>query len=52
MLKNPFPRNSFFSEEQNNIKKKWIRLIKQQFIDTKYELGLNKCLNKIDLLKN
>jgi poly(A) polymerase len=48
----PFPINSFF-ERKNPMKKKyWIELTKEHFIKTSYDLGLNKCLNKIDSLIN
>ena len=30
----------------------WVELTKKHFIKTGYEIGLNKCLNKIDLLIN
>ena len=38
------------SFHQNQQKFKWVEIIKEHFIRTKYELGLNKCLNKIDNL--
>lgn len=51
MLKNQFALNSFF--EKKNLKKKyWIEIINEHFIKTQYEIGLKKCLNKIDLLVN
>ena len=47
-----FPLNSFFNKKNTMEKKYWIELIKEHFIKTDYEIGLNKCLNKIDLLIN
>ena len=47
-----FPLNSFFSNINNKEKRYWIELTKNHFINTQYDLGLNKCLNKIDLLAN
>ena len=47
-----FPLNSFFSNINNKEKRYWIELTKNHFTKTQYDLGLNKCLNKIDLLVN
>jgi len=47
-----FPLNSFFYNNDNTKKKLWIELTKKHFTNTGYELGLKKCLNKIDLLIN
>ena len=52
MFNNSFPLNSFYNDIHNKEKKYWIELTKKHFIKTKYDLGLNKCLNKIDLLLN
>ena len=45
-----YPLNSFFNNKDNQEKRFWIELTKNHFIKTHYDLGLNKCLNKIDLL--
>ena len=34
------------------LKFKWVEIVKEHFIKTKYDLGLNKCLNKIDNIIN
>ena len=47
-----FPLNSFFNNKDNKEKRIWIELTKNHFVKTQYYLGLNKCLNKIDLLIN
>ena len=47
-----FPVNSFFNKKNFMQKKYWIELTKNHFIKTGYDLGLNRCLNKIDLLIN
>ena len=47
-----FPLNSFFSNINNKEKRYWIELTKNHFVKTQYDLGLNKCLNKINLLVN
>ena len=47
-----FPLNSFYSNINNKEKRFWIELTKNHFTKTQYDLGLNKCLNKIDLLVN
>ena len=52
MFHTSFPINSFFNMNNKIEKKYWIELICKHFIKTKYEIGLNKCLNKIDLLIN
>jgi len=50
MFNTSFPSNSFFNKKNNMEKRYWIELIKNHFIQTKYDLGLKKCLNKIELL--
>ena len=51
MFKTPFPLNCFFINKKQ--KKRWVQLTTNHFIETKYDIGLNKCLDKIDLfLKN
>ena len=52
MFNSLFPLNSFFNNKDNKDKRFWIELTKNHFIKTHYDLGLNKCLNKIDLLIN
>ena len=52
MFNAPFPLNSFFINKKTMKKRYWVELIKKHFIKTGYDLGLNKCLNKIDLLNN
>ena len=52
MFNSSFPLNSFFNNKDNKEKRIWIELTKNHFVKTQYDLGLNKCLNKIDLLIN
>ena len=52
MFNMPYTLNCFYASHQNQQKFKWVEIIKEHFIRTKYELGLNKCLNKIDNLIN
>ena len=52
MLNTSYPLNSFFNNKDNKKKRFWIELTKNHFVKTQYDLGLNKCLNKIDLLVN
>ena len=52
MFKTSFPINCFFDKQNSTLKKYWIELTKEHFIKTSYDIGLNKCLNKIDLLVN
>ena len=51
MFQTPYPLNSFFYNNEK-MKRSWIHLTRQHSIKTSYDLGLNKCLNKIDLLIN
>ena len=48
MFNNSYPLNSFYNH--NKEKKYWVELTKNHFIKNKYDIGLNKCLNKINLL--
>ena len=48
----PYALNCFNKSHQTHIKFKWVEIIKEHFIRTNYELGLNKCLNKIDKIIN
>ena len=50
MFNTSFPQNSFFIDDLKKDRRLWLKSLKIHFLDTKYELGLNKCLNKIDLL--
>jgi len=52
MFNTSYPLNSFFNQKYNKEKRFWIELTKNHFIKTQYSLGLNKCLNRIDLLVN
>ena len=52
MFNTSYPLNSFFNNKDNKEKRFWIELTKNHFIKTQYDLGLNKCLNKIDFLIN
>ena len=45
----PYPLNCFY---QSQVKFKWIEILKEHFIKTKYDLGLKKCLHKIDNIIN
>ena len=48
MLKNTFNKNSFVSFTNSNEANDLIKSIKQWWIEDKYELGLNYCMNKVD----
>ncbi len=52
MLNMPYPLNCFNKSHQTHIKFKWVEIIKEHFIRTNYEIGLSKCLNKIDNIIN
>ena len=52
MFNMPYPLNCFYSSHQTDQKFKWVEIIKEHFLRTNYELGLNKCLNKIDTIIN
>ncbi len=52
MFNMPFPLNCFYESIKKQIKFKWLEIIKEHFIRTNYELGLSKCLNKIDHIIN
>ncbi len=52
MFNMPYPLNCFYKSHQTQIKFKWVEIIKEHFIRTNYELGLNKCLNRIDSIIN
>ena len=49
MFNMPFPLNCFY---RSQVKFKWVEILKEHFIKTNYELGLKKCLNKIDKIIN
>ena len=50
MFKTSYPLNCFFVNVEKNIKRTWVDIVKDQFLKTKYEIGINKCLNKVDFL--
>ena len=52
MFNMTYPLNCFYKSHQNKEKFKWVEIIKEHFVRTNYELGLNKCLNKIDNMIN
>ena len=52
MFNMPFPLNCFYISHQTLQKFKWVEIVKEHFIRTKYDLGLNKCLNKIESIIN
>ena len=52
MFNMPYALNCFNKSHQTYIKFKWVEIIKEHFIRTNYNLGLNKCLNKIDNIIN
>ena len=52
MFNMPYPLNCFYQSIQKQIKFKWVEIVKEHFIKTNYELGLHKCLNKIDNIIN
>ena len=49
MFNMPYPLNCFY---QTQFKFKWVEILKEHFIKTNYDLGLKKCLNKIDNIIN
>ena len=52
MFNMPYPLNCFYESNKKQLKFKWVEIIKEHFMRTNYELGLNKCLNKIDKIIN
>jgi len=52
MFNMPYPLNCFFQTQQKQVKYKWVEIVKEHFIRINYELGLHKCLNKIDNIIN
>ena len=48
MFNTSFPINCFFNNNDFKNKKYWVELVKKHFIKTNYEIGLYKCLNKVD----
>jgi len=52
MFNMPYPLNCFYQSHQTQLKFKWVDIVKEHFIKTNYELGLNRCLNKIDNIIN
>ena len=49
MFNMPYPLNCFY---QSHVKFKRVEILKEHFIKTNYELGLKKCLYKIDNIIN
>jgi len=49
MFNMPYPLNCFY---QSHVKFKWVEILKEHFIKTNYELGLKKCLNRIENIIN
>jgi len=49
MFNMPYPLNCFYQSQE---KFKWVEIVKEHFIKTNYELGLKKCLNKINNIIN
>jgi len=49
MFNMPYPLNCFY---KSHVKFKWVEIVKEHFIKTNYELGLKKCLNRIDNIIN
>ena len=45
-----FPINCFFENGLNSKKREWVKITYNYFKKNNYKMGLNKCLNKIDLL--
>ena len=52
MFNMPYTLNCFYKSHQNQEKFKWVEIIKEHFVRTNYQIGLNKCLNKIDHIIN
>lgn len=52
MFNSTFPLNSFFKNIKTLKKKQWVYATKKHFIKTDYDLGINRCLNRIDLMLN
>ena len=50
MFDNPFPIHSFCNNNNKLEKNFWVVATKENFILQSYELGLNKCLNKVEEL--
>tara|TARA_Y100001970_G_C14220939_1_gene852628 strand:+ start:521 stop:1312 length:792 start_codon:yes stop_codon:yes gene_type:complete len=50
MLKNPYPLNSFCKIHNLKEKNYWLKMTNKHFEQTKYNLGLKQCLNKVDKL--
>ncbi len=52
MFNTPYPLNCFYNSHQTQIKFRWVEILKEHFIRTKYEIGLKKCINRIDNIIN
>jgi len=52
MFNMPYAQNCFFIDFNSRKKKEWVKITHDYFIKKNYDLGIKKCLNKIDLLFN
>tara|TARA_B100001250_G_C19648366_1_gene721471 strand:- start:110 stop:901 length:792 start_codon:yes stop_codon:yes gene_type:complete len=50
MFKTEYSLNCFFINVEKNIKREWVDIVNDHFSKSNYEIGINKCLNKIDFL--
>ena len=50
MLKNKFKMNSILNPQNSNEANTLINTIREWWTEDQYELGLHKCMNKIDKL--
>ncbi len=50
MFKMPYVLNCFFENGKDSKKREWVNITYDYFKKNNYEMGLNKCLNRIDLL--
>ena len=50
MLNNPYPLNSFCNLSNPSKKNYWLEMTTKHFLEHKYQLGLEKCLNKVEAL--
>jgi len=47
MFKMPYPLNCFFSDLVKKEKRQWFKITKDHFKKNQYNIGLNKCLNRV-----
>ena len=50
MFLTPFPLNCFYKDTGIKVKRSWIELTRKHFIEGHFDIGLNDCLNEIDIL--